>query len=50
MKISHTFNKYFTDLSKTLKLKKIAPALKKTSVTSAETLKSPIYPKKAEAF
>ena len=31
-KVSHTLNKYFTDLSETLKLKKISPALKKKPV------------------
>ena len=31
-KISHTLNKYFTNLTKTLKLKKISPALKNKSL------------------
>ena len=31
-KISHTLNKYFTDLTKTLKLKKTSPPLKKKSL------------------
>ena len=31
-KIPHTFNKYFTDLTKTLKLKKASPVLKKKSL------------------
>ena len=31
-KISHTSNKYFTNLTKTLKLKKICPVLKKKSL------------------
>ena len=34
-KIPHTLNKYFTDLTKTLKLKKASPALKKLFETAA---------------
>ena len=30
--MSHTLNKYFTNLTKTLKLKKTSPALKKKSL------------------
>ena len=48
--MSHTLNKYCTDLTRSLKLKKISPALKKKPLKHAETLQSPIYQKNAEAF
>ena len=35
--ISQTLNKYFTNLTKTLKLKKTSPALKKISKTFIKT-------------
>ena len=50
-KITHTLNKYFTDLTETLKSKKISPALKKNpSGTSAETLQSSTYQRMLKHF
>ena len=50
-KASHTLNKYFTDLFKTLKLKKdISCYQKVTSGRSAEALISPVYEKNAKTF
>ena len=46
-KISHTLNKYFTNLTETLKLKKTSPALEKEIFkTLIKTLLKTILPKK----
>ena len=39
-KISHTLNKYFTNLAKTFKFNKISPALKKKSLNPLKTILS----------
>ena len=49
-KISHTLNKYFINLTKTLKLKKTSPALKNKPLKSLLKKLKPIYQKDSEVF